>query len=1391
VPEPSATERPDPAADERIAAGPTLGPAMSAVRASLVDLETLLRERSRRTAGISQTAKDALARLDAAWTSGTRDARAARDRVVENARRAFDERSTSASATTGARLDAARQKLETGLASLDERVAEKRTRIEKDAKEAVWLSETVAESDDRQSASRLEALEERVERQRARLAELVQRAGAVRDELRTPTFRVTTDADDARLDRTLDEHRDRVEAELAGKKTSDDDDDEDEAWMGKAKPRGFRPDNPDDLASFAEHEQAGADGLLTSAGDGLVITIARGPGFATLAGTLVVAAAGLGWLLDGWRFGLGLIVAAAAAAALIVPLRLILARGADRVAERRAGELSASLTRARLALDRAEAAGERRRETERAEIAARQRTEAAEAREKCSRRLERLEAEAAERRRSIEEPLAARIDELESQLAETLANAERERDTTIAEAERDFERDTAEAAGVRDRSRRDAEAARDRDLAALREDWSERSNRLARQIERLAEETDGLLPAWRDPDAFAADRDADVTDHAAFGRLPIDLHTFDGGLPEPAASEAVNEGTPPPPLRWPVAAEFELPAMLEFPVRGSLLIEADSARRSAALELLQAAVLRVVTTLPPGKARFTFVDPVGLGQSFAAFMHLADHDDQLVSGRIWTEPRHIEQRLLDLTEHMENVIQKYLRNEFANIEQYNERAGEIAEPYRFLILADFPANMSDVAARRLASIASSGARCGVHMLVLATGHGEPPKNLSWDDLRDAALVIRPADAAGDDAAPADDRGGFCIDDPVLRRYPLLPSSLPEADRMTALLREVGRRSTDASQVRVPFEAVGPGDGERWTADSADGLRVPLGRSGANRLQQLELGAGTLQHALIAGKTGSGKSTLLHVLITNASLWYGPDELELYLVDFKKGVEFKTYAQRGFPHARVVAIETDREFGLSVLRRVDEELARRGSLFRDANAQNVPGFRAATGEPMPRVLLVIDEFQELFVEDDRIAQEAALLLDRLVRQGRAFGVHVVLGSQTLGGAYSLARTTMSQMNVRIALQCDEQDSYIILSEDNAAARLLSRPGEAIYNDAGGKLEGNSPFQIVWLPEAKRRDALATVALLAEDRSIDAPATIVFEGNVPAEAARNDELVQAAHGRGVEGPLRLWLGEPTAIEGPIHVPLLRRGGQNAVVVGQQEDTADALLSMAAVSFAAEHLGRRSAERSTLYILDGTPDELAGAEALRDVAETLPLPVRLGGVRDAEPILLELAAEIDRRHDLGAASEPTLLLLVNALHRFRDLRKSDDFSFSSFSSGDDDRPASDPIDKVFADLLERGPEVGVHVLVWCDTATNLERTLDRRLLKEFDTRVLFQMGAMDSTGLIDSPAASKLGPNRGIISHEETGSSRTFRPYRRPDPEWLAQLWSDAGAGPPSIG
>ncbi len=360
---------------------------------------------------------------------------------------------------------------------------------------------------------------------------------------------------------------------------------------------------------------------------------------------------------------------------------------------------------------------------------------------------------------------------------------------------------------------------------------------------------------------------------------------------------------------------------------------------------------------------------------------------------------------------------------------------------------------------------------------------------------------------------------------------------------------------------MPFEQVAPAEPDIWKEETTELLRVPIGRSGATKLQYLEIGSGTRQHALIAGKTGSGKSTLFHVIITNLALRCSPEQVEFYLVDFKKGVEFKCYGSRRLPHAKVVAIESDREFGLSVLQRVDDELRRRGDLFRKVGAQDLAGYKRAQAapKPMPRALLMIDEFQEFFTEEDRVSQGAAVLLDRIVRQGRAFGIHVILGSQTLGGAYTLARATIGQMVIRIALQCNEADAYLIMDQDNPAPRLLSRPGEGIYNDAAGSHRRQLPFQAVWLSDKTRDSYLEKIRERADQNPNQYPGPIVFEGNAPADVLENIPLRLALQKPAVQIPAQasVWLGAPNSIKGPTEAVFRRQSGGNLLVVGQSEE------------------------------------------------------------------------------------------------------------------------------------------------------------------------------------------------------------------------------------------
>ncbi|HXE42313.1 MAG TPA: FtsK/SpoIIIE domain-containing protein, partial [Candidatus Baltobacteraceae bacterium] len=481
-----------------------------------------------------------------------------------------------------------------------------------------------------------------------------------------------------------------------------------------------------------------------------------------------------------------------------------------------------------------------------------------------------------------------------------------------------------------------------------------------------------LFPEWNQSRWENWKPPGDFKNAAQFGQLEIEI--------EQLAEKAPKDKR----LQLP-ETKFSAPLALTYPQQGSILFETNKGGENQAVAAINNIIFRLLSTTPPGKASFTIFDPVGLGQNFAALMHLADYEEGAINSRIWTQTTQFEEKLAELNEHMEKVIQMYLRNEYATIAEYNARAGSIAEKYHFLVIASFPVNFSDVAAKRLRNIAANGARCGVYVLMHWDQRQPPPNDFVPDELRKNSVRILRGE------------NNFYLANWHPAGTKLNLDTPPSPEFATKFLHDIGESSRNSTRVEVPFEQIAPPENKIWSEETSEELRVAIGRSGATKLQYLEIGKATRQHALIAGKTGSGKSTLFHIIITNLALWCSPEQVEFYLVDFKKGVEFKCYGNRHLPHAKVVAIESDRAFGLSVLQRVDDELRRRGDLFRQLGVQDVAGYKRAGGkEPMPRSLLMIDEFQEFFTEEDRVSQSAAVLLDRIVRQGRAFGIHVLLG-----------------------------------------------------------------------------------------------------------------------------------------------------------------------------------------------------------------------------------------------------------------------------------------------------------------------------------------------------------------------------------------------------------
>jgi hypothetical protein len=279
--------------------------------------------------------------------------------------------------------------------------------------------------------------------------------------------------------------------------------------------------------------------------------------------------------------------------------------------------------------------------------------------------------------------------------------------------------------------------------------------------------------------------------------------------------------------------------------------------------------------------------------------------------------------------------------------------------------------------------------------------------------------------------------------------------------------------------------------------------------------------------------------------------------------------------------------------------------------------------------------------------------------------------------------------------------------------------------------------------------------------------------VFEGNVPADIRKNPALAHAIEmfpPPAIPDAPRIWLGDPVAIKEPTQVVLRRQSGANVLIVGQQEEPALALMCSAIASLAAQFPPRAL----QVYLLDGTPADSSLVGTFERLRSVLALPMTLVEYRSVPEAIGELASELGRRQESSESKPPAVFLFVHALQRYRALRRQDD----GFSFGGDADAAPQP-DRQFANLLRDGPPLGMHVIASIDTVASLERTFDRASVREFDNRVLLQMSANDSSTLIDSPLANKLGMNRALAYSEEQGVVEKFRPYALPPMEWLQHM------------
>ena len=238
--------------------------------------------------------------------------------------------------------------------------------------------------------------------------------------------------------------------------------------------------------------------------------------------------------------------------------------------------------------------------------------------------------------------------------------------------------------------------------------------------------------------------------------------------------------------------------------------------------------------------------------------------------------------------------------------------------------------------------------------------------------------------------------------------------------------------------------------------SPDSFVLVLGES---LLGPVTVNLAHIPHILLGGSTGSGKSVLLKLLLMQAM----KKGARVYIADFKGGVDFPPLWNRD---CRICFEETDL---LGLLTDLVAELERRKEIFRTVGCSNIDTYNKATGENLQRLIFACDEVAEVLDKTGADAERKKMLaqietrLSTIARQGRAFGIHLILATQRPDAAI-IPGQIRNNMDFRVCGRADSVLSSIILDNTDAA--------DLIPKDARGRflLHDGTIFQAYWFEES---------------------------------------------------------------------------------------------------------------------------------------------------------------------------------------------------------------------------------------------------------------------------------------------------------------------------------
>ena len=490
---------------------------------------------------------------------------------------------------------------------------------------------------------------------------------------------------------------------------------------------------------------------------------------------------------------------------------------------------------------------------------------------------------------------------------------------------------------------------------------------------------------------------------------------------------------------------------LDFIGRSHIWI--DDYDRVDSVQFAQFALANALAHTAPGQLEVLVFDDALRGIA-APFQEVNSGGEKIL--RHINDLQELNETIKYLHEHVRSVL-NVIQGRTESLLDFRQQFSPKVEGFKLVVLSTIYDLLSDEIRDKLTVLLKAGPAAGVTFLIHSMKLNVNKEILNLTQLCD----VDERTVYGNDGAA---RGQF---DPQ------------SADDLISVSGHVASAVANAQVEPVAFSEVQPLDAP-WSQSSRDGISFAVGTYGMSTIE-VTLGDELNQrhNALITGAVGQGKSNLISVVVHSLCQRYSPSEVEFYMLDFKEGVTLQAFAPDPhtgsfLPHARVLGLDADREYGVNVLRHLFAIYRQRMATFKAAGVQNIRQYRLADPEAvMPRIVVVIDEFQMLFADQDTVATTASDLIIKGARLFRACGIHFILASQTIGSGGMLGGTTgqalFAQIPVRLALKNSLTESHATLGlKNDAASHIRSR--EAIVNLDYGELSSNRKTTIAYADDA---------------------------------------------------------------------------------------------------------------------------------------------------------------------------------------------------------------------------------------------------------------------------------------------------------------------------------